>query len=119
MSPHGDNNAAGGRFPSWTDDQLAPLVPDRPTRTELLADLRPPPLAFWEEDIPMRSTWPDAPAALLRFGANPAYDGAETEARRLGWPVHTLPGGHFHLLAEPAEVADALLLLTDFLLKAG
>ena len=107
--------ASGGRFPSWTDEQLAPLVPDPAARAELLAGLRPPPLAFWEEEIPVPPSWPDAPGALLRFGANPDYDDAEAEARRLGWPVRTLPGAHFHLLTAPAELADALPALADAL----
>ena len=107
--------AAGGRFPSWTHEQLAPLVPDPSARAELLAGLRPPPLAFWEEEIPVPPSWPDAPGALLRFGANPAYDDAEAEARQLGWPVRRLPGAHFHPLTAPAEVADALIALADAL----
>ena len=63
----------------------------------------------------MPPSWPDAPGALLRFGANPAYDDAEAEARQLGWPVRRLPGAHFHPLTAPAEVADALLALADAL----
>ena len=105
------------RVRGWAQagEQLAPLVPDPSARAELLAGLRPPPLAFWEEEIPVPPSWPDAPGALLRFGANPAYDDAEAEARQLGWPVRRLPGAHFHPLTAPAEVADALIALADAL----
>ena len=53
--------------------------------------------------------WPDAPCAYLRFGANPAYDAAAAEAQRRGWPLRSIEGDHFHMLVDPAGVADALL----------
>ena len=98
----------GGRFPNWTDADLAELVPDPAARRRLLADLRPQPLAFWEEAIPLPTGWPDAPCAYLRFPPNPAYDEPAAEARRRGWPYAELPGGHFHLLVDPPAVATAI-----------
>jgi hypothetical protein len=32
-------------------------------------------------------------------------------AAHAGWPVHELPGGHLHMLAEPAGVAAAIISL--------
>jgi hypothetical protein len=101
--------AGGGRFPNWTDADLAGLVPDPAARRRLLADLRPQPLAFWEEPIPIPAGWPDAPCAYLRFPPNPAYDDDAAEARRLGWPYAEIPGGHFHMLVDPPAVATAIV----------
>jgi thioesterase domain-containing protein len=104
--------AAGGRYPNWTDVDLRALIPNPRQRASLLADLRPPPLRFWEEPIPAVG-WPDAPAAFLRFTPNPAYDAATLEAGCRGWPVAEIAGGHFHLLVDPPVVARALLELVN------
>jgi hypothetical protein len=101
--------ASGQRYPNWTDDDLRELIPDDAQRRELLDDLRPPPLAFWEEPLAVFPGWPDAPCGFLRFAPNPAYDAAATEARQRGWPVEELEGGHFHLMADPVAVAIALI----------
>jgi hypothetical protein len=47
---------------------------------------------------------------------SPAYTVHAQRARALGWPVAHLPGGHFHLLVEPAMVAQALLEIAPFAL---
>jgi hypothetical protein len=101
--------AAGNRFPDWTDADLQPIVPEPSVRRQLLDGLRPQPLAFWEETIPVPHGWPDAPCAYLRFPPNPAYDAAASTARQLGWPYAEIPGGHFHMLVDPPAVAAALL----------
>ena len=101
--------ARGERFPNWGDELLRTVVPDPSVRRALLAELRPQPWAFWAEPIPVFAGWPDAPCAYLRFAPNPAYDAAAAEAGRRGWPCLELAGGHFHLLVDPAAVAEALL----------
>jgi hypothetical protein len=45
--------SAGGRFPKWTDADLRDILPDAETRRRLLAGLRPQPLAFWTEPLPV------------------------------------------------------------------
>jgi hypothetical protein len=102
----------GGRFPSWTEDDLKDAVPDGDLRRQLLAEIRPQPWAFWMEPIPVFPGWPDAPCAYMRFGKNPTYDDPAAEAQRLGWPFSELPGDHFQMLVEPELVTDALLTLT-------
>jgi pimeloyl-ACP methyl ester carboxylesterase len=102
-----DLDARGERFPNWTDEQLRPLIPDQRLRAQTLAELRPRPLAFFSEPIPRAAHWLSAPCGYLCF--SPAYHSAAARARALGWPVHDLPGGHFHTLVDPAGVADALL----------
>jgi hypothetical protein len=103
--------ARGERFPNWTDAALGEVVPDAGLRAELLGELRPQPWAFWTEAIPVFPGWPDAPCAYLRFGTNPAYEAAWTEASRRGWPRRQLDGGHFLPMLDPPAVADALFAL--------
>jgi hypothetical protein len=108
-----DLHASGGRFPNWIDEALRDELPDPDVRRRLLASLRPRPPGYWEQPIPVAPGWPDAPCAYLRFAPNPAYDDAAAEARRRGWPVLDMAGGHFHLLVSPAAVADAMRDLVD------
>jgi hypothetical protein len=88
---------------------LAGIVPEAAARARLLAGLRPQPLAYWEEPLPVVPGWPDAAGGYLLF--SPIYANAAAQARALGWPVQALPGGHFHMLAAPDEVAEALIAL--------
>jgi hypothetical protein len=103
--------ARGERFPNWRDEDLRDLVPDATIRARLIAELRPQPLAYWQEPLPVIGPWPDAPAAYLHFTS--AYDDAATQARTLGWPYRHLEGEHFHTLVAPALVTTALLDLTQ------
>jgi hypothetical protein len=100
---------AGGRYPEWTDAELAPIVPDPERRRELLAELRPRGLDFWTEPFPTVNSWPDAPCCYLQFSETYAF--AAEQARAMGWPVRHLPGGHFHHLVDERAVADALIAL--------
>lgn len=100
---------AGGRYPTWGDDDLRTLVPDASRRARVLAELRPRTLDFFSEPLPTVPGWPDAPCAYLRFSA--AYARPAEEAERSGWPVIALEAGHFHQLVAPRVVADALLAL--------
>ncbi len=101
--------ASGGRFPNWTDADLAPLVPDARIRDHLLADLRPRPLDFFTEPIPVPPEWHgEAPRVYVQLSA--AYDGPARLAEREGWPVRRLSGdNHFLMLADPAAVSRTLL----------
>lgn len=100
--------AAGGTFPTWTDDDLRDLVPDDAPRAALVASLRPRGSDFFTETLPFPGDWPDAPCGLLRL--SPSYAGPARVARSRGWPVleRELAGGHFAACADPGAVADAL-----------
>lgn len=98
--------AAGGRFPTWSDAELAALVPDAMRRASLLAELRPRGLDYWTEPLPSVTGWPDAPCAYLLF--SDAYRSAAAAARRAGWPVRHLPAGHLHHLVDPQAVSTAI-----------
>jgi hypothetical protein len=103
---------AGHRYPEWTDEDLAPLVPDPERRHQVLAEVQPRGRAFWTEPLPIVEPWPDAPCGFLQFSE--AYQFAADEARSLGWPVRHLPGSHFQHLVDERAVAQALrALLAD------
>jgi hypothetical protein len=78
-------------------------------RERFVAEVPDVPLAVYEEPLPVPVAWPDAPCGYLRFSA--AYEPEASAARRRGWAVRELAGGHFHMLADPPAVADALLAL--------
>ncbi len=102
-----DLYARDERFPNWRDPDLRDTVPDLALRARLIAELRPQPLAFWEERLSVVGNWPDAPGAYLQF--TPAYDADAQQALRLGWPYRHIAGNHFHMLVDPTAVTDALL----------
>ena len=101
---------AGGRFPEWTDADLAPIVPDEGRRRRLLAELQPRDLPFWQEPIPVFHGWPDAACAYLRLSAG--YDVPAEWARREGWAYAARDGGHFDMLVQPEEITGAIMDLT-------
>jgi hypothetical protein len=106
--------SAGGRFPSWTDDDLRELIPDHAVRAEVVASLRPRGLDFFTEVLPFPTgdvEWPDAPCGLLQ--TSPAYAPTARSARSRGWPVLEREGGHFASCADPHGVARDLLALVD------
>ena len=100
--------AAGGAYPSWTDDDLRDLVPDDVTRAALVASLRPRHADFFTEPLPFPGDWPDAPCGVVAL--SPSYAGVSRVARSRGWPVveRDLAGGHFAACTDPTGVADAL-----------
>jgi hypothetical protein len=97
----------GGRFPTWSDADLEPLVPDPAARAALVGSLRPRGLEFFTEPLPAAAGWPDAPCGYLRLSA--VYDRWADEAAARGWPTARLDAGHFHPLVDPEAVATALL----------
>lgn len=97
---------AGGRFPAWTDDDLAPLVPDDDRRRELLQEVRPRALDFFTEPIPAAPAWPEIPCAYIQL--SDAYAAPAAVARAAGWPFEDLGGGHFAMLRDPDGIAEAI-----------
>jgi hypothetical protein len=110
--------AAGGIIPTWTEEDLRVVIPDDGTRRALAADLRPTPLALYEEPLPVFAGWPDAPCGYLAFvGAVPyPYDRAARYARQAGWVYTEMRGRHFHMLVAPPAVTGAL---ADIARQAG
>ncbi len=98
--------ASGERFPNWTDEDLRGVLPDERARRQMLAEMQPRPLDYFEQVLPEVPGWPDAPAGYLLFteGYRPYLE----QAQRAGWPSRTVPAGHFHMLVDPAGVAAVL-----------
>lgn len=99
--------ARGGRFPTWSFDDLQEVIPDEPLREQLVAEIRPRGLSFFTEPIPVFDGWPDAPCVYIQFSA--AYDVPATQARRANWPTYELKAGHFHMLVDPAAVTSIIV----------
>lgn len=97
----------GGRFPTWSSDELAAIIPDQQTREQLVAELRPRGLDFFSEPMPVFDGWPDAPCAYIQLSN--AYDWDAVQAQEWGWPTFKIDAGHFHMLVEPVEVTNLIL----------
>jgi hypothetical protein len=99
--------ASGGLLPAWTDEDLRALIPAAEVRERFVSELKPIPLALYEEPLPVFDGWPDAPCGYLHF--SPVYDSAARRAQQMGWPYRKLEGGHFHMLVDPQTVSAALI----------
>lgn len=97
----------GGRFPSWTSDDLREILPDQTIREALIADLRPRGMDFFDEPIPVFEGWPDAPCIYIYFST--PYEKLLNAARDAGWDTYTLEAGHFHMLVEPKVVTQLIV----------
>ncbi len=91
----------------WPEDVWRRLIPDAALRAQFADELRPTPLALYEEPVSWASAWPDAPCRYLRFSA--MYANEENEAQRSGWVTRQIPGNHLHMLVRPADVAECLI----------
>jgi pimeloyl-ACP methyl ester carboxylesterase len=100
--------AAGGRFPDWTDADLAPLVPDVRQRTAFINDLRPRGLDFFSEPIPVPAQWQgDSRCGYLQLSS--AYDRPARDAESQAWQVSRLAGdNHFLMLEDRLAVTMGL-----------
>lgn len=102
----------GGRFPDWSEELLAGLVPDEHRRRQLMLGIRHLPREYWEEEIPQAVAWPDAPCGALLF--TDGYEPTAQTAVQRGWPLRQLPiGNHFFMLSDANEATNALTALID------
>lgn len=111
--------AVDGALPRWGDDWpesvWAYLIPDSALRERFRAELRPTPMALYEERLPLPADWPDAPCAYVRF--SDVYQPEADLALARGWVVRTMAGTHLHMLTEPNAVASVLADLADELVS--
>jgi hypothetical protein len=98
--------AKDGSLPVWTDADLQGAVPDAGLRRALVAELRPLPLAVYEEPIPVASTWNPVPCWYLRL--SDSYKADMERARQAGCRTEERPSSHFAVLTEPEPIADLL-----------
>jgi hypothetical protein len=107
----------GGQFPTWSEDDLKETIPDSETRRKLVAEIHPRSLPFFAEPIPVQTGWPDAPSIYIKFSAS--YEWDAMQAKRAGWPIHEMNAGHFHMLVDPAAIADLLVKTVQNLLDSA
>ena len=111
--------AEAGRLPSWDrwwpPGALERLVPDFGVRTQMIEELEPIPISYFEELAPELEV--SAPAAYLQLSG--AYVEEAQIAGRKGWPVVRLPLHHLAMLTHAEAVASALESLADRLEAAN
>jgi hypothetical protein len=95
----------------WPEDTLAELVPDEQLRRELIADIPRVSRSFYDEQIPVPSSWWVKPMAYLQL--SDAYDDERSRVQAWGWPARKLDGGHLDLYVDPDRVADHICELVD------
>ncbi|MDP3491374.1 MAG: hypothetical protein Q8R71_14670 [Phenylobacterium sp.] len=108
----------GGELPSWDGwwppGALARLVPDDDLRRDLLAELGPLPLAYFEEIAPPGGL--AGPGAYLQLSG--AYEDQAQAARGLGWPARRLQLNHLSPLTASRVVAASIFDLGQALNEA-
>ena len=97
----------GGRFPTWSSEDLKQIIPDESLRAHMISELRPRGLDFFTEPIPVFDGWPDAPCIYIQLSEAYAWDAAQ--AKQKGWQTYTLDAGHFHMLVDAREVTDTII----------
>ena len=101
--------AVDGWLPPWHEwfppSALRDLVPDDGRRGRFVAELRPFPLAYFDEPAGPAHGLP-ARCGYLRLSS--AYDAECAEARRLGWDVLREESDHLAPLTRPGGVAAAI-----------
>jgi hypothetical protein len=97
----------GKRFPLWNENDLKEIIPDDVLRKKTVAEINPRSLTFFTETIPVFAGWPDAPCAYIKFSS--PYDWDYREAVKMGWPVHEVNAGHFHMLVDPFALSDLII----------
>ncbi len=106
--------AAGGRFPTWSDQELRELIPEHGRRAAVIESLRPRGVDFFTEVLPFPAgelDWPDAPCGLLQ--TSDGYAGPAASARSRGWPVRARVGGHFAACVDPSGLARDLVAIVE------
>jgi len=107
----------GENFPTWSEEDLREILPDAEVRRKLVDEIRPRPLPFFAEPIPVQAGWADAPCVYIKFSTS--YEWDATQAKREGWPVYEIEAGHFHMLVDPMAVADLLVTTVQNLLDSA
>jgi hypothetical protein len=98
--------ADGGRYPDWTDGDLAVHIPDPGQRALLLAGVQPRPLEFFTERLPLTEDWPDAPCCYLQLTSAFAPEAKTAQLR--GWPVRAPDAHPFWAMTDPEALAATL-----------
>jgi hypothetical protein len=105
--------AVDGVLPPWTQwwdpADVDALLPAR--CREVVVNEQPRlPLAYFHQRVPVPEGWEPERCAYLRLSDAYADDAAAAADR--GWRSEHLPGGHLHMLVDPAAVAAAVVRLS-------
>jgi hypothetical protein len=95
-------------------EDLLGAISDPDIRKGFVQELRPLPLAVYEEPIPVFAGWPDAPCGYIQFTST--YNQPAEQARQAGWAYRNLDGGHFLMLNNATTVTSTLIDMTNMLL---
>ena len=111
---------ADGLLPPWSQwwdpADVAPLFPSADARAEFERNEPRLPLAYFRQTCTVPAGWDAKPGGYLGFG-EVAYATEIAAARARGWPVRVIPGGHLHMLTEPAQVAAEIEDLLGVMLR--
>ncbi len=103
--------ARAGWLPPWSEwfgeDAIREVIPDDKERKRFVEELRPIPLALFEEPIPVFAGWPDAPCVYIRLSE--FYKPQAEYASSAGWQVRELNAQHMHMLCDPHLVTEVML----------
>jgi pimeloyl-ACP methyl ester carboxylesterase len=102
---------SGERFPNWSDADVRDELPDEHLRRQMLAQVQPRSLSYFQEVMPDSPEWPDAPSGYLLFTSG--YRPFVEYARNAGWPSRIVAAGHFAMLVDPSAVSAALVELIE------
>lgn len=112
--------AVNGTVPAWDrwlpPHALAELLPDDVMREAFVAELKPTPLAWFEERAPEIDLPSDVGSGFLRLSE--AYDSEAEEAQRWGWPTLRRNLHHLAMATHPEEVTTTMLALARALKAA-
>ncbi len=113
------DEAGDGYLPPWhtwfPPGLIEELLPDPDLRHRFIAEIAPPPLAYFEEPAPETPGLPETRCAYLQLSQ--AYEGAADEAERRDWLVHRVNADHLTMLTNPEAIAELIGEITKTLVR--
>ena len=107
--------AVDGILPPWSQwwepDVMAELIPDADRRTIVTSELPRLPVSYFEDQVPVPASWSATRSGYVLLSEAYAADAARAAGR--GWPVVSERGAHLDLVTRPAEIATAILTVTQ------
>lgn len=102
-----------GMLPPWHEwfarEEIAALLPDAAARDAVVRELRPMPVAFFDEPAPAAAGWPPGRCGYVLL--SDAYADAARAAAAYGWAVVRHPSDHLAIYTDPEGVTEQLLTL--------
>lgn len=108
---------ADGRFPTWSDAALQPLIPDETLRRHMLAEMRPRSLPYFMEKLSVPDDWAKVHCGYIQF--TDSYHVPASQAQAWGWPFIRFQAGHFHMLVDATAVTQAIITVAVQMLQTS